>query len=186
VLTGWGITAMRLKKFEESQGRLDRAREVAADAAPPEVWYWARSMIAAVTEDYEAAESVLREGIQCYPRSVVLRNNLAALLEVLGDSDQAEQILRAITADGLVLPQASKNLGDILYRAGRYDDAWDAYQQAVKLDSELGDDVYFKLGNIAYKRMDHPVASEMWNKTIELNPKHQLARTNIETMSALL
>ncbi|MCH7473361.1 MAG: tetratricopeptide repeat protein [Gemmatimonadetes bacterium] len=186
VLTGWGITAMRLKKFEESQGRLDRAREVAADAGPPEVWYWARSMIAAVTEDYETAESVLREGIQRYPRSVVLRNNLAALLEVLGDSDQAEQILRAITADGLVLPQASKNLGDILYRAGRYDDAWEAYQQAVKLNPELGDDVYFKLGNIAYKRMDHPVASEMWNKTIELNPKHQLARTNIETMSALL
>jgi tetratricopeptide (TPR) repeat protein len=85
-----------------------------------------------------------------------------------------------------VLPQASKNLGDILYRASRYDDAWDAYQRAIKLNSELGDDVYFKLGNIAYKRMDHSMASVLWSKTVELNPKHQLARTNIETMSALL
>ena len=46
-------------------------------------------------------------------------------------------------------------------------------------------DTYFKLGNIAYKRRDHATASAMWAQTLKLNPNHQLARTNLDTMSAL-
>jgi tetratricopeptide (TPR) repeat protein len=185
ILTAWGIAAMRQNKFEVAEGRLERAREVVEGGELPAPWYWARSIVAAVREDYEAALEILRDGMEHYPRQPVLRNNLAAILEVVGETEQAEQILRAAHADGLALPQLSKNLGDVLYRAGRYDDAWDAYQQAVKLNSELGDDTYFKLGNIAYKRLDHATASAMWQKTLQLNPNHQLARTNIDTMSAL-
>jgi len=185
ILTGWGIAAMRQEKFEVAEGRLDRAREVAEGNDLPAVWYWARSIVAAVGEDYEMAKSILRDGVERYPRHPVLRNNLAAILEIVGETDQAEKMLRAAHADGLMLPQLSKNLGDVLYRAGRYDEAWDAYQQAVKLHTELGDDTYFKLGNIAYKRLDHATASAMWHKTLQLNPNHQLARTNIDTMSAL-
>lgn len=185
ILIAWGVAAMRQNKFEVAEGRLDRAREVAGEDLLPAVWYWARSIVAAVGEDYETAESILRAGLERFPRSPVLRNNLAAIVEVMGDTEQAEALLRAAHADGLVLPQLSKNLGDVLYRAGRYDDAWDAYQQAVKLNPELGDDTYFKLGNIAYKRLDHATASAMWHKTLQLNPNHQLARTNIDTMSAL-
>lgn len=185
ILTGWGIAAMRQEKFEVAEGRLDRAREVAEGNDLPAVWYWARSIVAAVGEDYEMAKSILRDGVERYPRHPVLRNNLAAILEIVGETDQAEKMLRAAHADGLMLPQLSKNLGDVLYRAGHYDEAWDAYQQAVKLHAELGDDAYFKLGNIAYKRFDHATASAMWHKTLQLNPNHQLARTNIDTMSAL-
>lgn len=185
ILTGWGIAAMRQDKFEVAEGRLDRAREVAEPNDLPAAWYWARSIVAAVGEDYETAQSILRDGVERYPRHPVLRNNLAAILEIVGETDQAEKMLRAAHADGLMLPQLSKNLGDVLYRAGRYDEAWDAYQQAVKLHTELGDDTYFKLGNIAYKRFDRATASAMWHKTLQLNPNHQLARTNIDTMSAL-
>jgi tetratricopeptide (TPR) repeat protein len=115
----------------------------------------------------------------------VLRNNRGALLEMMGDLTQAEDVLRAALADDPSLPQLSKNLGDLFYRAARYDDAWEAYQRAVKLNPKLGDDVYFKLGNIAYKRLDRESAAEFWRKTLELNPGHELARTNLETVSAL-
>ncbi len=185
ILTGWGIAAMRQDKFAVAEGRLDRASEVAEPNDLSAVWYWARSIVAAVGEDYETAQSILRDGVERYPRHPVLRNNLAAILEIVGETDQAEKMLRAAHADGLMLPQLSKNLGDVLYRAGRYDEAWNAYQQAVKLHTELGDDTYFKLGNIAYKRFDHATALAMWHKTLQLNPNHQLARTNIDTMSAL-
>ena len=94
------------------------------------------------------AETVLRTGVEQYPQSATLRNNLAVLFEVLGRLDEAEEALRGAAAEGLVIPQVFKNLGDIHYRTGRYDDAWEAYDRATKLDPELGDDVYFKLGNI--------------------------------------
>src|SRR5256885_12594756 len=37
----------------------------------------------------------------------------------------------------------------------------------------LGDDVYFKLGNIAYKRNDRELAAQLWRQALEINPKHE-------------
>jgi tetratricopeptide (TPR) repeat protein len=185
ILTGWGVVALKQRSFEVAQGRLDRAREVSESQALPDVWYWAQSLVLVNRDDFAEAEAVLRAGIEQYPQTVALRNNLAVVLEVMGRLEDAEEILRGAAGEGLVIPQIFKNLGDLLYRTGRYDDAWEAYERAIKLDPELGDDVYFKLGNIAYRRMDHEKASAMWRMTLQLNPDHQLARTNIETMNAL-
>ena len=92
--------------------------------------------------------------------------------------------LRAALAEDPSLPQVSKNLADILYRNGRYDDAREAYERAAKLSPELGDDLYFKLGNIAYRRRDHERARESWRRATELNPGHELARANLEMLGA--
>ena len=91
-------------------------------------------------------------------------------------------MLRAALAEDPALPQVSKNLADILYRTGRYDDAAEAYERAAKLNPELGDDLYFKLGNIAYKRRDHVRARESWAQAASLNPGHELARANLEML----
>ena len=45
--------------------------------------------------------------------------------------------------------------------------------------------MYFKLGNIAYKRNDREQASQLWRRALELNPKHELVKANLETLSAL-
>ena len=94
----------------------------------------------------------------------------------------AEAMLRSALAEDPALPQVSKNLADILYRNGRYDEAAEAYERAAKLNPELGDDLYFKLGNIAYKRRDHARARESWAQATSLNPGHQLARANLEML----
>jgi tetratricopeptide (TPR) repeat protein len=91
-------------------------------------------------------------------------------------------MLRAALAEDPSLPQISKNLADILYRNGRYDEAAEAYERAAKLNPDLGDDLYFKLGNIAYKRRDHARARESWAQATSLNPGHQLARANLEML----
>lgn len=184
-LTGWGIAALHRGDFAAAAGRLDRAREVAGETPLPPLWYWARSLAAGAADLLDEAERVLREGLERYPQHAVLRNNLAVVLEAAARLEDAEEVIRDALGDDPSLPHFSKNLGDLLYRVGRYDDAWDLYLRAVKLDPKLGDDVYFKLGNIAYKRLDREVAGEYWRKTLQLNPGHELARTNLETMSAL-
>jgi tetratricopeptide (TPR) repeat protein len=185
IMTSWGIVALQRGDHEVAAGRLDRAREVGGDEIPSTMWFWARSLSAAALEEVEEAEALLREGLEAHPDSVVLRNNRAVLQELLGDLDGAEDTLRAALSEDPSVPQLSKNLGDLHYRGGRYDEAWDAYQRAVKLQPQLGDDVYFKLGNIAYKRLDRESAAELWRKALELNPGHELARTNLDTVSAL-
>ncbi len=185
VLTGWGIGALHRGDFEVAIGRLDQARDAVGNQRLSPLWYWARSLAAAALDRLDDAEVLLREGLTAHADHVVLANNLAVLLEARGDVDEASGLLRTSAVDDHVIPQVSKNLGDLLYRAARYDDAWEAYQRAVRLQPTLGDDVYFRLGNIAYKRQDRQLATEYWNRALELNPKHELARTNLETVSAL-
>ena len=83
----------------------------------------------------------------------MLANNLAVLLEVAGIGGRGgQQVLRDAFEEEPTLPQISKNLGDLFYRAGNYDEAYASYERAAKLSPDLGDDLYFKLGNLAYKR----------------------------------
>ena len=185
IMTGWGIAALQRGEFQVAEGRLERAREIVGDRTLPPIWYWARTLAAAGQEEYDNAEAIMREGLELHPKNGVLSNNLAALLEILGDLEPAEEILREAMTDEPSIPQLSKNLGDILYRAGRYDDAASSYERAIKLDPHLGDDIYFKLGNIAYKRGDREQAAACWKLALELNPGHELVRTNLETLSTL-
>ena len=185
MLTGWGITALRRGDSEVAAGRLDRAAEVSGDAKRSALWYWARSLAFAAEEDFVEAEATVRQGLELYPTHPVLRNNLAVVLEILGHDDEVERLLESALAEDPWMAEVSKNLGDLYYRTGRFDEAWESYQRAAKLQPDLGDDMYFKLGNIAYKRMDSESASKLWARALEINPRHGLARTNIETLKAL-
>jgi tetratricopeptide (TPR) repeat protein len=184
VYVGWGVVALKQGDYTAAAGRLDRAKELYADSVPP-IWYWARVLAAGAAGDFETAEQIAAEAVEAYPENGVLRNNLAVLLELAGALPQAEALARAALRDEPSLPQLSKNLGDLAYRASRYDEAWNLYQRAIELAPELGDDVYFKLGNIAYKRNAREQASELWRRALELNPKHELVKANLDTLSAL-
>src|SRR5437660_21376 len=124
-------------------------------------------------------------GAEAFRSPAALQNNLAVLKELAGDLTGAEDVVRAARKNEPSLPQLSKNLGDLAYRASRYDEAWDAYRRAVELAPDLGDDVYFKLGNIAYKRNDRELAAQLWRQALEINPKHELVKANLDTLSAL-
>jgi tetratricopeptide (TPR) repeat protein len=184
VMLGWAVVALRRGEYQVAQGRLDRARELAGSKPLPQLWYWAATLASIGRDDGEAALRAAEEGAAAYPRSAVLGNNLAVLRELRGDMAGAEAMLRAALAEDASLPQISKNLADILYRNGRYDDAREAYERAAKLAPELGDDLYFKLGNIAYRRRDHERARESWRRATEINPGHELARANLEMLGA--
>jgi len=184
VYLGWGVAALKRGDLVSAGGRLDRAKELFGDKIPA-VWYWARALTCAAAGEFEPAEELARGAAVAHPASAVLRNNLAVLHELGGDLGRAEELLRAALKDEPSQPQLSKNLGDLCYRASRYDEAWEAYSRAVELAPDLGDDVYFKLGNIAYKRNDRELASRLWRRALELNPAHELVKSNLETLSAL-
>ncbi len=178
----WGIIALKRDDAEVAEGRLARARELLGTRPVPPLWYWAAGLAAAVDDDPVRAVTLAREGVAAWPAHPVLRNNLAVFLEASGELAEAEQVLRAALAEEPSLPQLSKNLGDLHYRAGRFDEAQDAYDRAAKLAPELGDDLYFKLGNLAFRRRDRDRARECWRRAAELNPAHQLARSNLEIL----
>jgi tetratricopeptide (TPR) repeat protein len=182
IMLGWSVVALKRGEHQVAQGRLARTIELLGGKLAPAVWYWAATLASAGLDDGTGALRAAREGAAAYPASAVLQNNYAVLLELGGDVAAAETALRAALAEDPSLPQISKNLADILYRNGRYDEAREAYERAAKLAPDLGDDLYFKLGNIAYKRRDKSLARESWSRAATLNPGHALARANLDML----
>ncbi len=184
IMLGWGVAALKRNDPEVALGRLQRAAELWGDRPRPATWYWAMALATGCQGDLAGALERAAEGVARHPGVAVLRNNLAVLQELSGDLAAAELTLRAALADNPSLAQISKNLGDLLYRAGRYDEAFEAYERAAKLAPGLGDDLFFKMGNIAFKRRDSDRARACWRRVTELNPGHQLARANLDTLDA--
>jgi tetratricopeptide (TPR) repeat protein len=107
------------------------------------------------------------------------------LLERRGDLAAAGQAAERGLQENGALPQLHKNLGDALYGAGRYDEALEAYQHAIKLNPALGDDVYCKLGNIRYKWQEKDQAMAYWERALALNPDNQSLRANLDLVRSL-
>ena len=86
------------------------------------------------------------------------------------------------TAEDPALPQLHKNSGDYAYRSGQYDEALDAYQRATRLNPALGDDVFFKIGNIRYRRRETAEAVKCWERARELEPANAIIRSNLDAV----
>ncbi len=182
IQTGWGVLALERAEPVVARQRLLRARELYREEPPPALWYWAATRASAEADDLDAALDLAKEGVERHPVHAVLRNNLAVLLEATGAMAEAEACLRQLLADGTALPQSFKNLGDLCYRAGRYEEAASHYTRSAALAPDLGDDLYFKLGNLAFRERDVARARQCWERALVLNPGHQLARANLDTL----
>src|SRR5439155_652232 len=119
VYLGWGIVALKRGDAASAAGRLDHAKELLGQTPPP-TWFWARALTAACAREFELAEEIAGEGVAAYPEHAALQNNLAVLRELAGDLQGAETIVRGARKHEPSLPQLSKNLGDLAYRAARY------------------------------------------------------------------
>lgn len=182
--TGWGLLALRRSEPSRALERFARARDLLASRRPPAHWYWGCGWAQALSEAWQDALTTIREGVVAYPDHPVLRTTLGVLLESTGEVGEAEAHLRHALGEDPTIPQVSKNLGDLLYRAGRWDEAEESYERAAKLAPVLGDDLYFKLGNLACRRGDMPLARRHWQAAVTINPEHALARANLSGSGA--
>ena len=151
----------------------------------PSPRYYAYTVLAsAVGGDLDYAVAVGREGMTHYPDSGPILVNTGAVLERRGEVDAAAQALykRAIGLNPPV-PQAHKNLGDQAYAHGDMQGAQTQYEKAVKLSPRLGDDVYLRLGTLAYKGSDRDMAKLLWERAADLNPHNEAVKANLEMFS---
>lgn len=177
--TGWGLLALRRSEPSKALERFARGRDLLGNRAPPAHWYWGCGWAQALSDAWPDALGTIREGVSAFPNHPVLRTTLGVLLEGTGEVGEAEAHLRHALGEDPTIPQISKNLGDLLYRAGRWDEAEESYERAAKLAPTLGDDLYFKLGNLACRRGDMKVARVHWEAALTINPEHALVRANL-------
>ena len=186
VQTSLGIASLLSGDVAGADSALSGARPLWGSKPPSPAWYHYAGLTAALLGDLPRAQSVLEEGVGAHPRSAPLLNNLAVVLERRNASDQAMAVLERALAEDSGLAQVHKNIGDAHYRAGRYEDALEAYQRAVKADPDLGDDIYLKLGNIRFKQQDRDEAIRCWERALELDPENAIVRTNLNAVRQVL
>lgn len=127
-----GLAALALQRgdLDGAAAALASARNVWGGSAPPAIWYHYAGMLATMRGDLAAAIEVLNEGVSRYPSAAVLLNNLAVAQEAVGDFERARQTIERGVQTENPMPQLYRNLGDILKRAGRAEEAQAAYTRA--------------------------------------------------------
>lgn len=149
----------------------------------PSPQYYAYTVLAsAVSGDLDYAVAVGREGLGHYPDSGPILVNTGQVLERRGEVEAAAALYKRATQANPPLPQAHKNLGDQAYAHGDREGARAQYEKAVKLAPRLGDDVYVRLGTLAYQGNDRDVALLLWRRALDLNPNNEAVQANLEML----
>lgn len=160
-----------------------RAYRTHAKLRKPSPLYYAYTVLAsAVAGDLDYAVAVGREGLGHYADSGPVLVNTGAVLERRGEMEAAEALYKRALAVAPTPPQAHKNLGDQAWARGDHEGARVQYEKAVKLNPRLGDDVYLRLGTLAYKDNDRDVALLLWRRALDLNPHNEAVRTNLDML----
>jgi tetratricopeptide (TPR) repeat protein len=186
VQTSVGIVALRAGDVIAADAALQVARPLFGNKPPTAAWFHYAALTAALLGDLERALTLLSEGIILHPHAAPLHNNLAAVHERRGYHPDALQAAERGVLEDAGIPQLHKNLGDAHYRGARYDDALASYERAVKLNPQLGDDVYLKLGNIRFKRQERDEAVRCWEQALSLDPTNAIVRTNLDAVRQVL
>ncbi len=182
IQTSIGVVSLLAGDLQAADTALVGARSLFGSRPPTAAWYHYMGLAAALLGDTSRAGAILREGVAAHPHAAVLSNNLAAVLERGGELDAARIAVDHGLHEDATVAQLHKNLGDLFYRSGRYDEAFEAFSRATKSNPELGGDVYLKLGNIRLRRQQREEAVRNWERALELDPDNAIVRTNLESV----
>ena len=165
-----------------AESQLTAARGQWGARQPSAAWFHTAGLAAALAGDLVRASALLEEGIGVHPHAALLHNNLAVVYERRGSYELAARTIEHALLEDANEAHLHKNLGDYLYRAQRYDEAFDAFTRVVRLDPGHGADVHLKLGNILYRRGQMSDAQSAWERAQSLEPGNQIVRANLEAL----
>ena len=185
VHTSLGVLALHEGNLDSAAASFIAARPLFSGRSPSPAWFHYAALGAALAGRTDEAIATLTDGTQAHPHAAVLHNNLAVALERKRQFVGALASIERGLAEDPGIAQLHKNLGDHHYREGRFDEASDAYQRAVKFDEALGADVWLRLGNIKLKRHERVEAVKCWEKALALDPENSVIRHNIEAVKVL-
>ncbi|WP_309670991.1 DUF4388 domain-containing protein [Gemmatimonas sp.] len=174
--------ALRVGDLASTESALAAARSAWGARQPSAAWFHVAGLAAALGGDSARAAAVLEEGIALHPHAAALHNNLAVVQERRGSYELAARTIEHALLEDANCAHLHKNLGDYLYRAQRYDEAFESFVRVVRLMPSHGADVYLKLGNVHYRRGALLEAQRSWEQALSLDPDNRIVRANLDAM----
>ncbi|MBL0171897.1 MAG: DUF4388 domain-containing protein [Gemmatimonadaceae bacterium] len=174
------VIALQRGDLAVAEDRLALARAGWGSRQPSAAWYHAAGLAAALAGDAARAIATLDEGLTLHPHAAALHNNLAVVHERRGSYELAARTIEHALLEDANCAHLHKNLGDYLYRAQRYDEAFDALTRVIRLHAAHGADVYLKLGNIHYRRGTMDDARAAWERALAIDPDNRIVKANLD------
>lgn len=130
VQIGAAALALQTKDVLDADVAVEAARKLLGNRRPSAAWFHYAAVSAMLAKDWDRALAHLDEGVELYPVSAPLLNNLAVVYEARGEYTAALSAAeRGVMTDN-ASAQLYQNFGDALKRAGRGDEAVAAYRRA--------------------------------------------------------
>ncbi len=179
-----GIVLLKAGNGPAAVKAMEQYREKLGSDTPPPMFYAYAVLAAGVAGRLDKAIEFGREGLKNYPEDGAILVNTGAVLEQKGEDEAAQAYYERATKSENPPPQAYKAMGDQAFRRGDSKSARTHFEQAVKLDTRLGEDVYIKLGDIALEDSQKDEASTFWRRAVELNPHNDELQEKLERLGA--
>ena len=123
--------------------------------------------------DLDGAEEAYMKAVEIDPSETGLfYSRLANVYFNAGHVTRAEKVYRKCLEVQFDEPMYQCGLGDILIRQGKIDDALDAYEKAVQMNSVSGGAYYNRLGNTLARGNYHLQAIDAFKKAITVDPQN--------------
>lgn len=130
VQTGAAALALQTNDLLDAEVAVDAARKLLGQRRPSAAWFHYAAVSAMLAKDWDHALAHLEEGVELYPSSAPLLNNLSVVYEARGEFSAAMSVAeRGVMSDNAGA-QLYQNFGDALKRAGRSEEAVAAYRRA--------------------------------------------------------
>jgi predicted ATPase/transcriptional regulator with XRE-family HTH domain len=212
ILTSQAVLATRLGQQEQGQAVLERSLEILRPLDEPRVLVETITFLGLVMEftgNYLKASEFYREGLEI--AATVGDRWYAALCRLLlagegslrlptGKPEDSHERLKSVVADWRVIGDprltaiALQNLSWMAVRLGLFDEAREALEESVLLNTSIGDRwnlgfAYRGLGLIAQAQGEHLQAVDMFRKSLdmfkEIGARQDRARVLVELSSSI-
>jgi len=125
------------------------------------------------------------EALKCYRKALCLDKtlsvayfNIANILAIQSKFYPAEQHYKYAIRYKRDFPEAFNNLGNVLREQGKLSEAYEAYKKALFFKCDYFE-AYNGLGNVLQSEGNIEDAINSYRKAIDLNPKYQIAKSNL-------
>lgn len=101
--------------------------------------------------------------------------------------EEALKVYQDAQADAPQKPELNYNVGNAQYQQKQYDQSKESYQQSLTAaDEKLRANIYYNLASAEFRKSDLKESLRLFEKALELNPKDEDTRYNIELIKKLL
>src|SRR5262249_3076173 len=157
---------------------LTGARSLFGKKQPTPAWFHFAALAAALVGHAKRAPAILTAGVARRPPAATPPPTPGRVPGRKGGGAPP----RAPRHEDAGVAHLHKNIGDLRYRAARYDEALESYARATRANPEIGPDTYLKLGNIRLRRKERDEALRCWERALELDPDNAIVRSNLQSV----